>query len=66
MVVHEMHALAGEAGLLGLEGVIEFARSAEEAARRYGGSHNDGDAVALLTSLQDLERAVTQATKSGS
>jgi hypothetical protein len=60
---HDLHALAGEAGLLGLEGgVIGLARAAEEAARRFVGTGAEGDAVAFADSLKRLERAVNEAT----
>jgi HPt (histidine-containing phosphotransfer) domain-containing protein len=59
---HDMHSLAGEAGLLGLEGVITVARQAEEAARRFGATGAEADAVTLTESLTALERAVNDAT----
>ncbi|HEY1690879.1 MAG TPA: Hpt domain-containing protein [Polyangiaceae bacterium] len=61
-VAHDMHSLAGEAGLLGLEGVIVVARAAEDAARRFGGSGGDADAAAFVDCLRSLERAVAAAT----
>jgi HPt (histidine-containing phosphotransfer) domain-containing protein len=61
-VVHDLHALAGEAGLLGLEQVIGVARRAEEAARRFAASRDDGDARGLHECLVQLERAVAEAT----
>jgi HPt (histidine-containing phosphotransfer) domain-containing protein len=61
-VAHDLHALAGEAGLLGLEGVIGVARKAEEAARRFGNTGAEGDAVSFVECLKLLERAVADAT----
>jgi HPt (histidine-containing phosphotransfer) domain-containing protein len=61
VIAHDLHSLAGEAGLLGLEGVIEAARKAEDTARRFGGSTSDEDASALVDCLKVLERAVTHA-----
>ena len=61
-VAHDLHSLAGEAGLLGLEGVIDLARIAEDAARRFGSSGSDGDAESFATCLAQLEAAVTEAT----
>ncbi len=61
-VTRDMHALAGEAGLLGLDTVLTGARRAEAAARQYGASGSDGDAQALVDSLRELERAVATTT----
>jgi HPt (histidine-containing phosphotransfer) domain-containing protein len=58
---HDLHALAGEAGLLGLEGVIGAARTAEDAARRFCGTAAEDDALAFVASLKILERVVTHA-----
>jgi len=62
VVVHDLHSLGGESGLLGLEGVLEVARKAEEAARRFGQTGAEADAVALAEHVKVLERAVTKAT----
>lgn len=59
---HDMHSLAGEAGLLGLEGVIPIARRAEEAARRFGATGGEAEAQALGECVMALERAVNEAT----
>ncbi len=61
VTAHDLHSLAGEAGLLGLEGVIEAARTAEDAARRFGGSTSEEDTRAFVDCLKVLERAVTHA-----
>lgn len=65
-VAHDLHALAGEAGLLGLENVIGIARSAEAAARQFGGSGTESDAIAFVSSLKNLEQAVAEATNGAS
>ncbi len=61
-LVHDMHAMAGEAGLLGLSAVMELARGAESSARQFAGGEADGDAVALIDCLQRLETALKEAT----
>lgn len=60
-VVHDLHAIAGEAGLLGLEAVMGAARSAEDAARQFGTRGAEADAAAFVQCLQNLERAVIEA-----
>ena len=54
----ELHALAGEAGLLGLRDVIPLARSCELKAKALRTSHADEDADALLAALRELERVI--------
>jgi hypothetical protein len=61
-IVHELHALGGEAGLLGLERVLVAARRAEHAAQRFGKTGAESDAVAFVEHLRSLESAVTEAT----
>jgi hypothetical protein len=65
-VTHELHAMAGEAGLLGLEDVMGAAREAEAAARLFGGSAVEPDASALLDCLKRLEHVVDEAVKRAS
>ncbi|HEX8789937.1 MAG TPA: hypothetical protein VF765_03230 [Polyangiaceae bacterium] len=60
-IAHDMHSLAGEAGLLGLEGVTTTARCAEEAARRFGDTREEDDANGLGECLEKLERALADA-----
>jgi hypothetical protein len=60
-IAHDLHALAGEGGLLGLDGVIEPARRAEEAARSFGASRAEADAVALIERIKDLQLALAEA-----
>jgi HPt (histidine-containing phosphotransfer) domain-containing protein len=60
-IIHDMHALAGEAGLLGLERVTGVARTAEAAAKRYRDSRADGDAAGLVACLERLSTEVSEA-----
>lgn len=54
----ELHAIAGEAGLLGLEAIVALARTGEGLAKRLRTSRSDEDADALLASLTDLKSAI--------
>lgn len=56
--VRELHSLAGEAGLLGLNEVIPLARDGERRAKLLHGSHTDADADALVAALRALEQAI--------
>ncbi len=58
MVIRELHAIAGEAGLLGLGGIVSLARRGEEAAKRYRTNRDNQVAEALLASLDELRRAI--------
>lgn len=60
-IAHDLHSLAGEAGLLGLESVTTTARSAEQAARRFGDTREEDDANGLGECLVNLERALADA-----
>jgi hypothetical protein len=60
-VIGDMHSLAGEAGMLGLETVLQAAIAAESAARRF--ALEGGDAPMLDRALRDLEEAVAAATR---
>jgi len=57
-IARAMHAVAGEAGLLGLTAIVPLARAGEEHAKRLRTSRNDSDADALLASLTELQRAI--------
>jgi hypothetical protein len=59
-VIGDMHSLAGEAGMLGLETVLQAAIAAESAARRFAAE--SGEAVSLDRALRDLQAAVAAAT----
>ena len=54
----ELHALAGEAGLLGLRDLIPVARDCEQKARVLRASHKAADADALLVALRELGRMI--------
>jgi hypothetical protein len=60
-VAGEMHSLAGEAGMLGLESVLRAARDAEGAALRFA---VEGGATAPLSeALRRLEVAIADVTR---
>jgi HPt (histidine-containing phosphotransfer) domain-containing protein len=61
-IAREMHAIAGEAGLLGIANIVSLARSGEEHAKRLRTSSSDADAAALLASLDELRRAIELVT----
>lgn len=62
-VAHDMHGLAGEAGLLGLERITQLARGLEAHARTLGGSPEGADPAALLAELRALGAAVSEVTR---
>jgi HPt (histidine-containing phosphotransfer) domain-containing protein len=53
--VRELHSLAGEAGLLGLNEVIPLARDSEHKAKRLLVTQADADADALVAALRELD-----------
>ncbi len=57
-IAREMHAVAGEAGLLGLVSIVPLARAGEEHAKRLRTSRSPEDANALLASLTELQCAI--------
>lgn len=57
-IARDMHAVAGEAGLLGLSSIVPLARAGEEHAKRLRTSRADDDADALVASLTELQRAI--------
>ena len=59
-IARELHAIAGEAGLLGVTSVLALARTGEDHARRLRTAHNDVDAEALLVTLDELKRTIEQ------
>lgn len=61
-IAREMHAIAGEAGLLGIGNIVSLARSGEDHAKRLRTSSSDADAAALLASLDELRRAIELVT----
>ena len=54
-IARELHAIAGEAGLLGLTSVVALARSGEVHAKRLRTSRSDADADALVAVLAELK-----------
>jgi HPt (histidine-containing phosphotransfer) domain-containing protein len=63
VLAHDMHALAGEAGLLGLEDVVTLAREAEQAAKRFGSTSSVHDIATFVDALKALEQGVDTATE---
>ena len=53
-IARELHAIAGEAGLLGLVAIVSLARSGEVHAKRLRTSGSDADADALVAVLAEL------------
>src|SRR5262245_64174660 len=56
--VRDLHALAGEAGLLGMTTLVPLARACEDKAKEMHVSRTDADRVSLLESLNVLQRAI--------
>jgi HPt (histidine-containing phosphotransfer) domain-containing protein len=61
-VLHELHALAGEAGILELTDVARLARGAELHAKRWVASESADDAGLCDASLSEIETAVRALT----
>lgn len=57
-LVRDLHAVAGEAGLLGLGSVVKLARACEEQGKRTRASWTDAEVSALLSSLRELQQAI--------
>jgi HPt (histidine-containing phosphotransfer) domain-containing protein len=57
-IARELHAIAGEAGLLGLVSIVSLARAGEEHVKRLRTTRSDEDAAALLSSLTELKGAI--------
>ena len=57
-IARELHAIAGEAGLLGVGNIVVLARAGEEHARRLRTTRSYADADALLASLTELKQAI--------
>lgn len=64
-IVHDLHSLAGEAGLLGLEAVTSMARGAEDSARKYRDTRAEAEAAGLVDRLEKLSAAVYEAATLG-
>ena len=57
-IMRELHALAGEAGLLGLGTLVLLARAGEDHAKRLRATQAAEDAEVLLATLIELESAM--------
>ena len=53
-----LHTLAGEAGLLGLDDVVPLAREGEQKAKSLGASRTDADAELLIDALRRLQQVI--------
>ena len=62
--LRDLHALAGEAGLLGLTAVLALAREGEERARSLLAARTDDTISALATSLDELAKALDHLDRS--
>jgi HPt (histidine-containing phosphotransfer) domain-containing protein len=58
LVVGELHALAGEAGLLGLSHIVPLARDCEAKAKALRANGDGAEAEGLLAGLQLIEQAI--------
>jgi HPt (histidine-containing phosphotransfer) domain-containing protein len=56
--MRELHSLAGEAGLLGLDQVIPLARECEQKAKLLHQHRGDADVEPLVAALRRLESAI--------
>jgi HPt (histidine-containing phosphotransfer) domain-containing protein len=57
-IARELHAIAGEAGLLGISAIVTLARAGEDHAKRLRTSRSDADIDALIAALSELKRAI--------
>ena len=57
-IARELHAIGGEAGLLGLATIVSLARSGEVHANRLRSSGSDADADALVAVLTELKHEI--------
>jgi HPt (histidine-containing phosphotransfer) domain-containing protein len=58
VVMRDLHAIAGEAGLLGLARLVPIARAAEEHAKRLRDGDPGTDAGSFLGALNELGSAL--------
>jgi HPt (histidine-containing phosphotransfer) domain-containing protein len=56
--MRELHAIAGEAGLLGLAAIVPLARAAEEHAKLLRDAEATGDGAAFEAALDELARSI--------
>jgi len=64
-MVRELHTLAGEAGLLGLTGVVPLARECELKAKRWQAGQLEEGADGLVSALHELAQIIEQITVPG-
>ena len=57
-IARDLHAVAGEAGLLGVHTIVSLARVGEAHAKRMHATRSNEAADALMTSLTELKRAI--------
>jgi chemotaxis protein histidine kinase CheA len=57
-IVRELHTLAGEAGLLGLQDVVPLARDSEDKAKALHRTRADADAEVLISTLSQLDHVI--------
>jgi HPt (histidine-containing phosphotransfer) domain-containing protein len=58
VTMRDIHAIAGEAGLLGIAAVVPLARDVEARAKMFLTTRSDIDADALIAGLTELRHAV--------
>jgi HPt (histidine-containing phosphotransfer) domain-containing protein len=58
IVARELHAIAGEAGLLGQSAVLALARKGEDLAKKLRDSSAGADIDALAGTVRDLKNAL--------
>ncbi len=61
-IARELHAIAGEAGLLGIGTIVALARASEDHVKRLRATRSGGDFEVLLASLDDLKNAIELVT----
>jgi HPt (histidine-containing phosphotransfer) domain-containing protein len=59
-LAREMHAVAGEAGLLGFDEVCQAARGAEDKAARFAATRDGADRAALDLAIRQVKTAIEQ------
>jgi HPt (histidine-containing phosphotransfer) domain-containing protein len=62
----ELHALAGEASVLGVEGIAKMARAAEDVAKSWGAAAGDVERTqACRVAIDDLDDALRRVCADG-
>lgn len=57
-IARELHTLAGDAGLLGLNQVVPLAKQCEQQARRLHASRADAEVELFVAALRQLELVI--------